>query len=979
MSNYAVVLQKKNLVVKASNFGDVVNIKFTKDGKVAEFVRAGKTYYAIYQYNSTYFIEYVEKDKFELLIENERKKEKDKYDGVDISLWKDLIFNEYKLLDKAIVNDDIFGVLRDDTGLCFYFYTWKYTNNYTEPVEPVNAFYPPVKAPYYNCDDFSNNPNAQIFYNDLKDKAFYDLETNTSKKDPRLVAEVADLIRTVNSQMLSAFNEFTQIVGEHGGFKIIDNVTNTFYRNVLVTYRDGLRKWLQLYNQYKNELKNLKKPEQLYIICDLLYKYNMLGLLTVDQKISILLTFCTRPLMNWYFASFKDGFQHRETLVVRVIQSVTINQASDFLEKLISTKIELPKPNYYYYYGSPSTVNKPQFTEMCLYRVLFSKIDDYFGLDNFTLFIKTLQRLVLAKHNILLPEEVNKIDYSLEQLAAKTDKLFMWGNIKNENKVKYSVKSKTNEKITYIERICSKINKVEIQNSNSLGIPTNSSYTIAICEDHEEKEIEVNHFDLVGIVFFDNPSFIDLGEATSFVDQRFLTFGGFVDYLLEKENTKLVEKVIVAGLTVLSMAIGVGEIVAFMRGASYLRLLAGIGILTGDTVAYLAQDTEFRNYIIQKYPQDHDTILTVLMWAGIILSAGGSSAVGSGILKTYSAKQAAEFIGIAEQVVLEPLLYAKLTANEKAILENGIKIFENGLYRIKYDAGLAEIVNRSKSTIKFYDNSALRAEIFALEEMDKLRFLNKTSDLSNDLTRILKEFPEAVIVWSKTNNIGRNAIEKNFEAWLKSFSIRPLLKNKQYNQIASLYGSVVSESYEVASLPGIRWVVDSSTTAVDDAALIKAFEIANDTSDIAIIASNYDIPLPIMQRVKNHYWVDEHFVLADDGTFKIGRFEKIDDYNNEWISAKEKTLSFADEKIFRNLIAHEYIEAKLIDNGMNFRSFKRYDFRSSADFGAHDLAPIINNGEYYDLGRLSNPPFPVTSDFSNLDEIVEFYIDFYKL
>jgi hypothetical protein len=840
MSNYAVVLQKKNLVVKASNFGDVVNIIFTKDGKVAEFVYAGKTYYAIYQYNSTYFIDYVEKDKFILLIENERKREGDKYDGVDISLWKDLIFKDYDSLDKAILNDDIFGVLRDDTGLCFYFYTWKYTNNYSEPIDPVNAFHPPVRATYYLCDDFNDNLSAKTYYDTLKDQKFYDLETNTSKTDTRLVAEVADLIRKVNKQMLDAFNEFSSIVGEHGEFKIIDNPTNTYYRNVLVGYRDGLKRWLQLYEKYKNELKKLDDPAQLYIICDILYRYNMLGALSVDQKISILLTFCTRPLMDWYFVSIKEGFQQRETLVVRVIDSVRNDQSSEFLSKLISTKLFLIKPSYYFSalpLGSLSS--KPQFTEMNLYRVLFSKIDDYFGTDNFTFFIKKLQRLVLAKNNIILPEEVNKIDYTLEQLKSKTDKLFMWGNIRNENKVKYSIKSKNDEKIVFVEKICSKINKVEVQNTNSQGIPTNSSYTISICGEHVEKDIEVKHFDLVGIVFFDNPSFIDLGEVTSFVDQRFLTFGGFVDYLLEKENTKLVEKVIVAGLTVLSMAIGVGEIVAFMRGASYLRLLAGIGVLAGDTSAYLAQDTEFRNYIIQKYPQDYNTILTLMSYGGLVLSLGGTSVVGSGILKTYSAAEAAEFIGIGKQVLADAEALSKLTVNERNILENGIKIFENGLYRIKYEPELAKTVNRARTTIKFNDNIVLRTEIFALEESDKLRFLDDFYDASIETSQLLKDNPGYIKKWlnfteqekriAKINQLSSVQKEVNTSLRFQKLYIRP---GDLLNKVSE---SVVAEKYGVHGVRLVNKVENEAReliTNVKRSILGEDYQLTSATADI---------------------------------------------------------------------------------------------------------------------------------------------------
>ncbi|MGY0041038.1 hypothetical protein [Pedobacter sp. NJ-S-72] len=123
--------------------------------------------------------------------------------------------------------------------------------------------------------------------------------------------------------------------------------------------------------------------------------------------------------------------------------------------------------------GSGILNNKQEFIETSLYRVLFDKIDDYFGADNFTTFIKTLQRLVLAKNGIVLPPEVNKIDYTLQELKKKTDTLFVWGNIRNENKVKYTIEKKDNENIFFVEKICSKINKVEVQNTNSLGIPTN--------------------------------------------------------------------------------------------------------------------------------------------------------------------------------------------------------------------------------------------------------------------------------------------------------------------------------------------------------------------------------------------------------------------------------------------------------------------------------------------------------------------------
>jgi hypothetical protein len=121
---------------------------------------------------------------------------------------------------------------------------------------------------------------------------------------------------------------------------------------------------------------------------------------------------------------------------------------------------------------------------------------------------------------------------------------------------------------------------------------------------------------------------------------------------------------------------------------------------------------------------------------------------GSGMLKTFSASEAAEFVGIGRQVLADADAVALLSANDLKILKNGINIYENGLYRIKYDIEIAKDVNRAKSIIKYFDNEVLRTEIFALDEVNKLRFLDDFGTAS-DLFKVgLTDHPEYVNIWS---------------------------------------------------------------------------------------------------------------------------------------------------------------------------------------------------------------------------------------
>ncbi|MGY0041040.1 hypothetical protein [Pedobacter sp. NJ-S-72] len=119
---------------------------------------------------------------------------------------------------------------------------------------------------------------------------------------------------------------------------------------------------------------------------------------------------------------------------------------------------------------------------------------------------------------------------------------------------------------------------------------------------------------------------------------------------------------------------------------------------------------------------------------------------------------------------------SKLTINERNILENGIKIFENGLYRIRYDTEVAKFSNRTKAAIKFYDGAALRTEIFALEEVNKLNFLDSFSSVPGEFALNLKRNSDFVRYWNELSDVEKVAFNVNkldgFNKWYASKVVR---------------------------------------------------------------------------------------------------------------------------------------------------------------------------------------------------------------
>ncbi|MCD0470486.1 hypothetical protein [Flavobacterium sp. JAS] len=971
MEDYAVVLAN-DLVVKASNFGGIDNIGFNKQGKAVTFIYEGQKNIALFDFKSNVFLDYVEEGYFNKLKAKEVHKEGDKYDGVEKALWAGFAFKKYDKLIRAQFNDKIYGILRDETGLCYNRFTWIYTNPYAIPVNPVKA--PNAPAHGSSCNTFENGTHAKNFFDAFKDQIFYD----TNGEDIRLIGEIASLLKSAGEKTAEAFLNFN-LTGVDTTKFTFHKSENGYARSEFLKYKEGLELWLKMLKKYKSEISKLGHEEQLFIAIDVMYRHNMLTLLTVDQRISILKILVEKKaLMNWYWVNFSIGFVHKEDLAIYILKSFTSKDDADsFLKKLASTNVI--KSEYKDHQG---VLLDTSYTT--LYKMLFYRMDDYAGKDNFTFFVKELQRIVLLKNNIAI--NVPTL-YTPEQLKEITKAQFIWREkqLKNEPKkerVTYQIIQNTDAKLEIKEKIILKTELKEVYYTSTAGIPIMCGYDEVPVE-IKEKTFELNHFDLVSIHFYHNPTFIDLTSDATYVGQNFFTFAGFIDYILEKESTKVAEDVFIVVLYTISLAVGFGELIAALRTLNAARAILGIAMISNDTALYLTQNTEFRNYLVSIYGQTRaNEILQNMAILSSIASIGLNAVAGSGILKAFSREEALKLVGTGEAILKDSAALEKLLPAEIKALEEAVKRIKNELYSIRNVPEAVETIINTKASVLFDKFVDLKTAFNTISPVDKALFYKNFSSLAEKEIIVLRS------IWLASDDVGRIEIIYNSDIWLRNIKARELYLNNKYDELSELFKKPITDSYlfrekrylvEPSMLNDLEYLKDFVHPE-----LIKAIAIADRTDDVAIISSKLGISENIVQKVKNHYFIDEHFVL-NENVLQKGRFERSYGDCDEWLNFVNNplnTISDVEIKRFKWLISHEYIEAKLMEKGMLFRSFNDPGIYTAFDNGAHWQSISITSGNeyFYPINRNSNIIIPVpNNDLSNLDLIVDKLIDINKL
>jgi hypothetical protein len=148
--------------------------------------------------------------------------------------------------------------------------------------------------------------------------------------------------------------------------------------------------------------------------------------------------------------------------------------------------------------------------------------------------------------------------------------------------------------------------------------------------------------------------------------------------------------------------------------------------------------------------------------------------------------------------------------------------------------------------------------------------------------------------------------------------------------------------------------------------------------DVAKIAENTGINQDVIAQIKNHLFLSKHDVAISSDEIVHGYFTARPDTAELWAKAEARTLDESEQNQFRWLMSHEYVESRLMEMGMPYRSAAAVAWDgdvqifTARSFGAHEVAPVAWDGtlrQWPKLG-LTPPSTPIAPDLSNLDVIV---------
>ncbi|GIF09777.1 hypothetical protein [Actinoplanes siamensis] len=158
--------------------------------------------------------------------------------------------------------------------------------------------------------------------------------------------------------------------------------------------------------------------------------------------------------------------------------------------------------------------------------------------------------------------------------------------------------------------------------------------------------------------------------------------------------------------------------------------------------------------------------------------------------------------------------------------------------------------------------------------------------------------------------------------------------------------------------------------------------IRNSPQDTPTVAANTGIDPRIIEGMRQNLFVQQHDVPLGPNRVERGYFTPEETIADLWDSAAQGTLSPARVAEFRNLAAHEYVENKLMEAGLPYRSAHPAAFDADGDRivhrdhpGAHDLAPHQYKPraplEHWRMFDLDGSGLRFADDLSNLDEVVD--------
>ncbi|WP_433729705.1 hypothetical protein ACQP2Y_18150 [Actinoplanes sp. CA-051413] len=158
--------------------------------------------------------------------------------------------------------------------------------------------------------------------------------------------------------------------------------------------------------------------------------------------------------------------------------------------------------------------------------------------------------------------------------------------------------------------------------------------------------------------------------------------------------------------------------------------------------------------------------------------------------------------------------------------------------------------------------------------------------------------------------------------------------------------------------------------------------IRDSPEDTPRAAANSGLDEAVIERMRQNLFVQQHDIATGPGVVERGYFTPDGRLSNLWDRAANGTLTSEQREEFRMLAAHEYVENRLMEEGLPFRSSDPAVWDEdgvlwpSADHPtAHDLSVLegVPNAPFrhWQKWGLDSEGLEMADDLSNLDQVVE--------
>ncbi|MEV6306753.1 hypothetical protein AB0M02_45660 [Actinoplanes sp. NPDC051861] len=158
--------------------------------------------------------------------------------------------------------------------------------------------------------------------------------------------------------------------------------------------------------------------------------------------------------------------------------------------------------------------------------------------------------------------------------------------------------------------------------------------------------------------------------------------------------------------------------------------------------------------------------------------------------------------------------------------------------------------------------------------------------------------------------------------------------------------------------------------------------IRDSPGDTSLVAANTGLDPRIVEGMRQNLFVQQHDVSLGPGRVERGYFTPDERTAALWDGAVRGTLDPDDAEAFRSLAAHEYVENRLMEAGLPYRSDHPDAFDADGDRiinpdhpGAHELAPNAWRPDaplrHWRLFGIDSSGVRMADDLANLDEIVD--------